>query len=139
MAVSGEGPSPPAPPFRGHIDPGAPEGFHSLLILLFLPPAAAAPGTRERESLATAWEGEEEGEDVMNHGAGTAIPTRNSHLEAESPVAVGVEGVEQEMGVGAGVCRGRGTVTPPELGLGVFPDGPPQTLLPGLETPHSPP
>lgn len=64
----------------------------------------------------------------MNHGAGTAIPTRNTHLEAESPVAVGVEGVEQEVGVGAGICGRRGMVTPvtpPELGSGVFPDGPP--------------
>lgn len=92
--------------------------------------------------MATAWEGEEEqeeGEDVMNHGAGTAIPTRNSHLEAESPIAVRVKGVEQEVGIGAGVCRGRRTVTPPGMGSGVFPKGPPETPLPGLGTPDSPP
>lgn len=61
MAVSGEGPS----PSRGHIDPGAPEGFHSLLILLFLPPLPQRPAlpAPARESLATAWEGEEEEEE----------------------------------------------------------------------------
>lgn len=118
-----------------------PEGFHSLLILLFLPPTAVHPAPA-RKSLATACKGEEEkeeGEDVMNHGADTTVPTRNSHLEAESPVAVGVEGVKQEVGVGTGVCGGKGTVTPPGLGSGVFPDGPPQTLLLGLGTPDSPP
>lgn len=130
--MSREGPSPPAPPSCCHIDPGAPEGFHSLLILLFLPPLPQRPvrPAPARENLATAREGEEEqeeeGEDVMNHGAGTAIPTRNSHLEAESPIAVGVKGVKQEVGIGAGVCRGRRTVTPQDWGQEFSWIGPPR-------------